>query len=212
MPIKVYHTNKKDTNVYIQAKIDDQTGEAVSLNVGPNHFFYSMSEFVTQSMRLMERKEFIRIEKVDEIPPKFQPYKVYSQLRSSAALKKEDDSASKVFEAFDKLKKEIKTSILDEAEKYVEEYRNAENLNKKVEETKEIEAKKEESKEEENQNKNDNEDEGYVTGNWTKEEKTYLLKTYPKKGAKYVAKKLNRKLSSVQKKVEYLRLKKIKKQ
>ena len=54
-------------------------------------------------------------------------------------------------------------------------------------------------------------EEGYVKGEWTEEEEKFLRKNYPTKGRKYCSTNLNRKESSVQKKINALGLKKRKK-
>lgn len=166
MPIKVSHTNKKNTFVPVQILLDEKGKEVKNFSIGPQQFFYAECEFITSSMRVATQRQLVKVEQVDEKPANMNYYVVYAP----GMVNISNTSPSKPQET------EATTQIQKQASELVKEY---------TEENQELK-----------------------TGKWDDEEEMYLKRLYARKGAKYIAEKLNRAEKSVYKKAEALGLKK----
>lgn len=178
MPIKISHTNKKNTSIPVQVLLDSEGKEVKNFSIGPNQFFYAEQEFITSSMRIALQRQIVKVEQVDEIPTNMNYYVIYAPGMTTIPSSK------------------LSPSKENETEEHTLEKPASELVKEYTEE-------QEEEKKEEPEQKNE-----LKTGKWDEDEEMYLKRVYPRKGAKYVAEKLNRAEKSVYKKVEILGLRK----
>jgi len=182
MAIKVFHTNRKNTSTTVQVLLDSEGSEVKNLIISPNSFFYAKNNFITSSMRVSLQRQLVRIEKDVTIPNNLEYYKVYTP--SSAAEQKQhyNKTAEDQKDAFNQ------PSTTESSPEPQQTQKSASELVKEYAEEESV----------------------LKTGKWDEEEVMYLKRVYPKKGAKWVAEKLNRAEKSVYKKAESLGVKKSK--
>lgn len=193
MAFKISHSNKKNTSFTLQVLLDPKGKSVDNIELHPNQHFFCEVEFKTPSLRIMESKQFIKIETVKSTPKGAKYYKLYDNGLGygGTTAPKTEESPEKASENKSQTKKEDapKESLLNKAAQQVSSY-----------------AKTEESQEDKESDDELDED-GLKTGRWDDSEETYIKRFYPTKGGPFVAEKLNRSVKSVSKKAESLNLK-----
>lgn len=196
MGLKITHTNKKNTSFPIQMLLDPEGKNVKNVSLSPNSYVYAREEFITSSLRVAMQRKFVSVLEGITIPDHIEYHVVYGPENPEPARK----------EPVSYVQTDIKVLSEEEHRKLRPEMYEHKPLDTAEGAVEEAEARKEKAASELVKEYAE-EEPALKTGTWDEEEEKYLKRVYPRKGAKYVAEKLNRAEKSVYKKAENMKLK-----
>lgn len=190
MGLKITHTNKKNTSFPIQMLLDPEGKSVKNVSLAPNTHVYAREEFITSSLRVAMQRKFVTVLEGITIPDHLEYHVVYGP--------ENPEPASKGYVTYE----QTEIPVLSEEEHRKLRPEMYEQPEPVKEPTSEPEKPASELVKEYAEEKPE-----LKTGRWDEEEEKYMKRVYPRKGAKYVAEKLNRAEKSVYKKAENMKLK-----